>query len=110
MRSRAKSASQRGSVPLELGLEVGIRGLGQQLDGGLEVRGAREQAMPCLDLGAEAVGLAKDLLGGPLVIPEPGSRVSASSCATRSCLASRSKSPRGRPDLLGQVADGGRVH
>ncbi len=40
----------------------------------------------------------------------PGSRVSASSCATRACFASRSKAPRGRPDPFGQIADGGRVH
>jgi hypothetical protein len=26
--------------------------------------------MPCLDLGSKYVGLAKDLLGGPLVVPE----------------------------------------
>jgi hypothetical protein len=63
---------QRGGVTLELGGEVGIRGLGQQLDRSLEVRGAREEAMPCLDLGSEPVGLAKDLLRGPLVIPELG--------------------------------------
>ena len=41
---------------------------------------------------------------------KPGSLVSASSWATRRSLASRSKTPRGRPDPLGQVADGGRVH
>src|SRR5206468_12447965 len=40
----------------------------------------------------------------------PGSVVSASSWATRRSLASRSKTPRGRPDPLGQVANGGRVH
>src|SRR5688500_760452 len=40
----------------------------------------------------------------------PGSWVSASSWPTRSDLASRSKTPRGRPDPFGQVADGGRVH
>ena len=40
----------------------------------------------------------------------PGALVSASSWATRSALASRSKAPRGRLDPFGQVADGGRVH
>jgi hypothetical protein len=41
---------------------------------------------------------------------KPGSWVWASSSATRTALVSRSKVPRGRPDLFGQVADGGRVH
>jgi hypothetical protein len=40
----------------------------------------------------------------------PGSLVRLSSWVTRSCLASRSKTPRGRPDPFGQVADGGGVH
>ena len=34
--------------------------------------GAREQALPRLDLVAQAVGLAQDLLGGALVVPEAG--------------------------------------
>jgi hypothetical protein len=40
----------------------------------------------------------------------PGSLVSASSWATRRSFASRSKTPRGRPDPLGQAANRGRVH
>ena len=32
----------------------------------------RLEAAPQLDLGAQAVGLAEDLLGGPLVVPEAG--------------------------------------
>ena len=39
-----------------------------------------------------------------------GSLVSASSWATRCSFASRSKTPRGRPDPLGQAANRGRVH
>ena len=63
---------QRGGVALELGGEVGIRGFGQQLDRGLEVLGTGEEPLPCLDLGSKPVSLAKDLLRGPLVVPEPG--------------------------------------
>jgi hypothetical protein len=63
---------QRGGVALELGGEIGIRGFGQQLDRSLEVLGTREEPLPCLDLGSKPVGLAKDLLGGPLVVPERG--------------------------------------
>jgi len=40
----------------------------------------------------------------------PGWDVSASSCATRASLASRSKTPRRRPDPLCQVPNGRRVH
>ena len=40
--------------------------------GGLEVVGARQQVLPGLDLGAQAVGLAQDLLGAALVVPEAG--------------------------------------
>ena len=106
----AEFGLERFRVPVELGFELGIGGLVEELDGGLEVGGTREQATPRLDLGAQAIGLAQDLLGGPLVVPEPGAWVSASSSATRSVFASRSKAPRGRPDPFGQVADGGRVH
>jgi hypothetical protein len=63
---------ERGGVALELGLELGVGGLGEQLDGGLEVGGARLEALPGLDLGAQAVGFAKDLLCGSLVVPEAG--------------------------------------
>ena len=58
-------------VVLELCRELVVGRLGEQLDRRLEVRGARLQSLPKLDLGAEAVGLAEDLLGGPLVVPEP---------------------------------------
>jgi hypothetical protein len=40
----------------------------------------------------------------------PGSLVSPSSWATRRSFVSRSKTPRGRPDPLGQPANRGRVH
>jgi hypothetical protein len=61
-----------GGVPLELGLELGVRCLGEQLDGRLEVRCAGEDVPPQGDLGPEAIGLAEDFLGVALVVPEPG--------------------------------------
>jgi hypothetical protein len=54
---------ERLGVPVELGFELGIGGLVEELERGLEVGGTRQQATPRLDLGAQAVGLAKDLLG-----------------------------------------------
>ena len=68
----AELGFERFRVPVELRFELGIRGLVEELERGLEVRGPRQQVTPRLDLGAQAVGLAKDLLGGPLVVPEPG--------------------------------------
>jgi hypothetical protein len=63
---------ERRGIALQLGLEIGVGGLVEQLEGGLEVVGAGQQVAPRIDLGAQAVGLAKDLLGGALVVPEPG--------------------------------------
>jgi hypothetical protein len=63
---------ERCGVTLELRLELGVWGLRDQLDGGFEVGRARAEGLPRLDLGAQAVGLAKDLLGRPLVVPETG--------------------------------------
>ena len=68
---------ERGGIPFELRLELGVGALVEQLEGRLEVVGAGQQAMPHLDLGPEAVGLAEDLLGAALVVPEPGFRGSA---------------------------------
>ena len=103
----AEVGLEGGGVALELGLEVGVGRLGQELDGGEEVVRARLEIAPHGDLLAEAVGLAQDRLGGRLSSQKPGSWVSVSSSATRASLASRSKTPRGRPDPFGQVADGG---
>jgi hypothetical protein len=74
---------QRGAIPGELGLErgcvafqlafqLGVGCLVEQLDGGLEVVGAPQQAEPRIELGAKRVRLAQDLLGRALVVPEPG--------------------------------------
>jgi hypothetical protein len=59
-------------VALELGLEVGVGGLVEQLQGGLEIGDPGQQVTPRVDLGAQAVGLAEDLLRFALVVPEPG--------------------------------------
>ena len=72
VRSRAKSVSSDGDVAFELGLELGVGGLVEQLERGLQVVGAGQQCAPGLDLGAQAVGLAQDLLGAAAVVPEPG--------------------------------------
>jgi hypothetical protein len=58
-------------VLVKLRLKTRIRAFVQQLEGGLEIRGTRQQAFPIVDLRTKAVGLAKDLLGGALVVPEP---------------------------------------
>jgi hypothetical protein len=63
---------KRRGVAVEIRLEAGVSGFIEQLQGSAEVVGAREQTLPCVDLGTEAVGLAKDLLGGALVVPESG--------------------------------------
>jgi hypothetical protein len=66
-------------VPLEgialavaLGGELGIAGFLDELAQGLEFVRACLEAGPQLDLGAQPVCLAQDLLGGPLVVPESG--------------------------------------
>jgi hypothetical protein len=63
---------ERGGIPFLLRLEVGVRGLVEQLEGRLEVIGARQELSPGVELGTEAVGLAQHLLGAALVIPEAG--------------------------------------
>jgi len=60
------------ALSVELGAQLGIIGLLEELGGRLEVGDSGQQAGPQLDLGAEAIGLAKDLLGGALIVPEPG--------------------------------------
>jgi hypothetical protein len=61
-----------GRRPIELGGQLGVRGLLDELEGGEEIIDAGLQASPELDLGPQAVGLAEDLLGAALVVPEPG--------------------------------------
>ena len=61
---------ERGGIPFELGLELGIGGFVEQFERDLEVARAGQQVLPRIELGAEAVGLAKDLLGAALVVPE----------------------------------------
>jgi hypothetical protein len=67
----AELGAEGGGVPIELGLELGVGSFVEELDGGLEVAGTGQQVPPGGDLGAEAVGLAEDLLGAALVVPEP---------------------------------------
>jgi hypothetical protein len=63
---------ERRGVAVQLGFELGIGRLVQQLDRDLEVVGARQEAAPGVELGPERIGLAKDLLRSALVLPEPG--------------------------------------
>jgi hypothetical protein len=63
---------ERGGITLQLGLELGVGPFVEQLQRGVEIVGAGQQIAPGLELGAETVGFAKDLLGAPLVVPEPG--------------------------------------
>jgi hypothetical protein len=61
---------ERRRVAVELGFELGIGSLGQQVDGGKEVVGAAEKPFPQRNLLAQPVGFAEDLLRGPLIVPE----------------------------------------
>ena len=63
---------ERRGIAVQLSRELGVVRFGEEFDGGLEVGGTGQEALPGLDLGAESVGLAKDLLRGSLVVPEPG--------------------------------------
>jgi hypothetical protein len=63
---------ERCGIPFQLGLELGIGRFGEQLERDVEIAGTSEQVLPRLELGAQAVGLSKDLLGAALVVPEPG--------------------------------------
>jgi hypothetical protein len=64
--------AERSDVPLELGFQLGVRRLGEELRELSGRLGARLEAAPRVDLVAEALGLLQDGLGRPLVIPEPG--------------------------------------
>src|SRR3990172_2798436 len=61
-----------GGLTIELGGQLDIVGLGHELDHGLEIGSPGEKAAPQVDLPAQAVGLAEDLLGRALVVPEAG--------------------------------------
>jgi hypothetical protein len=61
---------ERRGIAVELGLEVRISTLVEELQRGFEIADAREESLPRLDLGPEAIRLAQDTLRGALVIPE----------------------------------------
>jgi hypothetical protein len=61
-----------GGLAVELGGQLGIGRFLDQLEGCEEVGRAPLEAAPQLDLVPESAGLAEDLLGFPLVIPETG--------------------------------------
>jgi hypothetical protein len=63
---------ERVGLALELRCQFGISALLDQLERRKNVVDALLDAAPQLDLGAEAVRLAEDLLGASLVVPEPG--------------------------------------
>ena len=66
----AEARLESGGVAFELGLELGVGGLREEVDGGEEVVGSPEEAFPQRDLLAQPVGLAEDLLSGALIVPE----------------------------------------
>jgi hypothetical protein len=63
---------ERRSLAVELGGQLRVAGLLDELEGGEEVISARFETAPQFDLGSQAAGLAEDLLGSALVVPEPG--------------------------------------
>jgi hypothetical protein len=63
---------QARDLPVELRRKLRVTGLLDELEGGEEVFDTTLEAAPELDLGPEAVGLAEDLLGSALVVPEAG--------------------------------------
>jgi len=63
---------QRRRLPLELGEELRIGGLLDQLERRQEVVDTALEAAPQLDLVAKAVSLAKGLLRAGLIVPEAG--------------------------------------
>jgi hypothetical protein len=60
-----------GSFAVELGGQLRIAGFLDELERCEEIVGPGFEAAPQLDLGSQAAGFAEDLLGGPLVVPEP---------------------------------------
>ncbi len=59
-------------VALQLGFELGVGRLSEELERGQQVVGAGSQLVPGVQLATQAFGLAHDLLRGAAVIPEPG--------------------------------------
>jgi hypothetical protein len=57
---------------VDLRLELGVTRFLGELEGRVEIVGAGQDAGPQVDLGADAVCLAQDVLGGSAVFPEPG--------------------------------------
>jgi hypothetical protein len=60
------------AVALELRGQLLVAGFLEQLDGSEQVVGTRQEIAPGVDLGAQTGSFAEDLLGGALVVPEPG--------------------------------------
>ena len=63
---------EAGGIAVELTIELGVAGFLDQLDEGQKLVRASQETGPQVDIGAQAVGLAEDLLGGPAVVPEVG--------------------------------------
>ena len=72
MRSRTEVLLEAGGVAVQLGFEFRIGTLIEEFERSLQVLGATREGAPGGDLLAQAVGLAQDLLGAALVVPEPG--------------------------------------
>jgi hypothetical protein len=69
---RLEGPCQGVGFAVQLALEVGVVALGEEVEERDDVVGPVLQATPRGDLRAQAVGLAEDLLGGALVVPEAG--------------------------------------
>jgi hypothetical protein len=61
-----------GRIAGQLGFELGIGAFIEKFERRLEVFGTRSEGTPGGDFLAQPVGLAQDLLGAALVVPEPG--------------------------------------
>ena len=59
-------------LALEVREHLGVGRFGEEIQQLLEVHGALLEGTPEGDLVTQALGLAGDLLGGPLVVPEAG--------------------------------------
>jgi len=68
----AEVALERGALAIKLGAQIRVVRLLEELGGRFEIPGAGQETVPQLDLGSEAIGLAKDFLGSTLIVPEPG--------------------------------------
>jgi hypothetical protein len=63
---------QGAGLALDIGLGLRIGGVGEEVQELGQVIGPLLERAPQGDLVAQALGLAGDLLGGALVVPEPG--------------------------------------